>query len=426
MPPPSPSPPLPSSSDVVLSLGGGLPLGSWSFFLHVVLRRVFIRTFGFPLYTLQSSYIPAAIMRACGARVGKRTIVFNYDYSVELQAPLQQLVIGDDCIVTTFVQLGNSTVRDGLWASHDVTVGSGCLLGNNSIIDTAGLPLPDNTWVSALSHVTSSSISAAAARPHNALGSILCGNPTAAPFPVAPSTLLSSSSATLMHPIVSGCISCLWAFLLAPALCPCSIEVLVVFFLVLNSYWTFSSMLLLIVCCEAGALLWSTLCLLVFERLSSRIVVNGAHYQMFTAKWWAFHWCDMFRARYISLWPQFFSDSPVLTWFMRTLLGARCGADVTISEPHLSEPGLQSIGSGSVVAWNSWLQPHTYNGHTLILGSISVGSNCFIDSHAALLPDSTMEDGSCLTPVSLLMKGDRVEMGRCFVGVPARAVERDV
>jgi hypothetical protein len=37
---------------------------------------------------------------------------------------------------------------------------------------------------------------------------------------------------------------------------------------------------------------------------------------MFTARWWAFHWCDMFRARYISLWPQFFADSPVFAWFM--------------------------------------------------------------------------------------------------------------
>jgi hypothetical protein len=132
------------------------------------------------------------------------------------------------------------------------------------------------------------------------------------------------------------------------------------------------------------------------------------------------------RARYISLWPQFFFHSPVLTWFMGAALGARCGADVTTSEPCLNELALQGIGSGSVVSWNSWLQPHMYNGHTLILGSISVGSDCFIDSHAALLPESVMEDGSCLTPVSLLMKGDRVESVRCVGGVPARAVDREV
>jgi carbonic anhydrase/acetyltransferase-like protein (isoleucine patch superfamily) len=353
--------------------------------------------------------------------VGKRTLVFNFDYSVELQVPLQQLTIGDDCIVTTFAQLGNSHVKDGLWMSHNITVGSGCLLGNNSIIDTAGLPLPDNTWVSALSHVTSDSVAAAATRPHHALGTILCGNPVATPMPVTPSTLLSSSSATLMHPFNTFLLSCIWTFMLAPALCPSSMEVLVVFFLVLNTQWSFSSMLLLLICCEAGAFIWSSICLTAFERISSRIVVNGAQYHMFTEKWWIFHWCDMFRARYISLWPQFFSDSPVFAWFMRAALGARCGADVTISEPHLSEPGLQTIGDGSVIAWNSWLQPHTYNGHTLILGSVSVGSYCFIDSHAALLPESAMNDGSSLLPVTLLMKGDRVESNQCYEGVPARA-----
>ena len=101
-------------------------------------------------YTMQSSFIPASIMRACGAQIGSRTIVFNYhyrsrlflscerwsysdithywiwifynwhhsDYSLELHVPLQQaslnecctygrshwslqVEIGEDCIVTT-------------------------------------------------------------------------------------------------------------------------------------------------------------------------------------------------------------------------------------------------------------------------------------------------------------------------------------
>lgn len=313
----APTAPHDSSSVVDMSRSQGLPIGSWAFFLHAVLRRGVIRMFGFPLYTLQSSFIPAAILRACGAKVGKRTIIFNYDYSVELQAPLQQLTIGDDCIVTTFVQLGNSRVHDGKWVSHDVTIGSGCLLGNNSVVDTCGLPIADNTWVSALSHVTSSSVTPDPSRPHNALGRILCGSPTAAPLPVSPSSLLSATSSPPMHPICIGVVACIWAFLLAPALCPCSIEVLVVFFLVINTNWYFSSMLLLIICCEAAAFMLSTLWLLAFECLSSRIVIDGAQYPMFSAKWWVFHWCDMLRSRYISLWPQFFCDSPVFAWFMR-------------------------------------------------------------------------------------------------------------
>jgi hypothetical protein len=52
---------------------------------------------------------------------------------------------------------------------------SGCLLGNNSIIDTLGLPVPENTWVSACSRVTPASITSAALRPPNPLGVILCG-----------------------------------------------------------------------------------------------------------------------------------------------------------------------------------------------------------------------------------------------------------
>jgi hypothetical protein len=205
-----------------------------------------------------------------------------------------------------------------------------------------------------------------------------------------------------MHPIICGFISCLWAFVVAPALCPSMIEVLLVFIFVVNSSWSFASMLLMLVIVEFIAFVWSTICLIAFEYLSARIVIHGAHYEMFSSKWWAFHWCDMFRSRYHLLWPHFFADSPIFTWFMRSLLGARVGKNVVISEPHLNEPQLQvpkmtteskysfpllntrlqSIGNDSVISWNSWLQPHTYNGHTLILGSINVGNSCFVDSHA--------------------------------------------
>ena len=144
-----------------------------------------------------------------------------------------------------------------------------------------------------------------------------------------------------MHPITCGFISCVWAFVVAPALCPGSIEVLIVFILIINSFWTFSSMLLLLVVLELLAFVWSTLCLLAFECLSARIVVNGAQYPMFSLNWWAFHWCDMFRSRYHFFWPQSFADSPVFTWFMRSMLGAHVGSNVVISEPHLNEPQLQ-------------------------------------------------------------------------------------
>lgn len=183
-------------------------------------------------------------------------------------------------------------------------------------------------------------------------------------------------------------------------------------------------MLLMLVIVEFIAFVWSTICLIAFEYLSARIVIHGAHYEMFSSKWWAFHWCDMFRSRYHMLWPHFFADSPIFTWFMRSLLGARVGKNVVISEPHLNEPQLQSIGNDSVISWNSWLQPHTYNGHTLILGSINVGNSCFVDSHAVLLPESEMDEGSSLLPVSLLMKGDHVQAQTRFEGVPARASPR--
>ena len=50
-------------------------------------------------YTMQSSFIPASFMRACGAQIGSRTIVFNYHYrsrlflSCERWCPIQILPI---------------------------------------------------------------------------------------------------------------------------------------------------------------------------------------------------------------------------------------------------------------------------------------------------------------------------------------------
>ena len=84
-----------------------LPIGSWRFFRYVTLRQSAVALFGAPLFALQSSWIPTALLRAAGARIGARTIVFNsVEYEMELAGvPLGLLTIGSDTLVTTHVQV---------------------------------------------------------------------------------------------------------------------------------------------------------------------------------------------------------------------------------------------------------------------------------------------------------------------------------
>jgi len=53
-----------------------------------------------------------------------------------------------------------------------------------------------------------------------------------------------------------------------------------------------------------------------------------------------------------------------------------------------------------------------------------IGRGCEVGAGSVVLYDTEMEDGSRLDSLSLLMKGEVLPAGTCWVGSPARKVNR--
>ena len=283
-----------------------LTVGSWGFYRHVTLRQAVVHLLGHATFALQSCRLPAAILRAAGARIGPRTIVFNYDYATELSVPLLLLSIGADTLVTTHVQLGVGRYRCGRWSIGHVHIGDGCLIGNNAILDarSEGVALPDKTWVGALSDVTQESLESIP-KAKSDIGAVVLGIP-AKSTPVAPSTDLAESGPRI--PVFGPTlVSLLWVLLL-PFLCPAVPEMLAgiaILFYYLPAlqapagteflvWWGLCSAVVL------GVLLWSILIYVVAGRLAGAVAVySGSELPIFSRRWFVFHWFDMLLIRFM-------------------------------------------------------------------------------------------------------------------------------
>ena len=262
-----------------------LRIGSWRFFLHVLLRQAVVKCFAACTFHLQSCKLPAAILRAAGAKIGANSIVFVYDHHTELTVPLPMLSIGANTLVTTHVQLGVPAYCCGRWYINRLAVGDACLVGNNSILDARaeGLRVPDNTWIGALSDVCAASL------PLDDAGAVLLGIPARA-LAVKPTVDLAVSAPRLPT-VLPAIISVVWVAVL-PLLCPTALEVSVVslaaFYYAADSYalgWLLALGLAL------AAWLWATLvfgCVTRWARWGP--VHDGSELPMFSRRWFVFHW----------------------------------------------------------------------------------------------------------------------------------------
>jgi non-ribosomal peptide synthetase-like protein len=114
-----------------------------------------------------------------------------------------------------------------------------------------------------------------------------------------------------------------------------------------------------------------------------------------------------------------FSGTPLLPYIYR-LLGMRIGKDVHLETDHFSAFDIITIGDGTSIDENASLPGYSVNDGYLIIGSITVGKNCFIGTRSVLAENTVMEDEARLDDLSFLPAGERVPAGETWEGSPAR------
>ncbi|KAK0560068.1 hypothetical protein OC844_003997 [Tilletia horrida] len=102
------------------------------------------------------------------------------------------------------------------------------------------------------------------------------------------------------------------------------------------------------------------------------------------------------------------------------MLGAKIGKRVCLVGGHITEWDLVEVGDEACLNANVGLQTHLWLNRVLKLGKVTVGARASIRSFSIVLPDSSMGEGSLLASLSLNMKGEHLEAGHAYQGLPAR------
>ncbi|KAL9933990.1 hypothetical protein V8E36_007072 [Tilletia maclaganii] len=102
------------------------------------------------------------------------------------------------------------------------------------------------------------------------------------------------------------------------------------------------------------------------------------------------------------------------------LLGAKIGKRACLVGGFITEWDLVEVGDEVCLNQNVGLQTHLWLNRVLKLGEVKVGSRASIRPFTQVLPGSSMGEGSLLGSLSLNMKGEHLEDGHAYQGLPAR------
>jgi non-ribosomal peptide synthetase-like protein len=182
-----------------------------------------------------------------------------------------------------------------------------------------------------------------------------------------------------------------------------------------NSEWSLETLLLVI-----GIAMLLYYPLIGILSVSAKWILIGRYQHGMHPLWGSFYLRWWIVSQIQSLMPQFFlTGTPFLNLYYR-LLGAKIGKNVYLGSHQIHSFDLISIGENTSIGVDAQLLGYTIKDGHLIIGSIEVGSNCFIGSNAIMSPDVKMENGSQLAEQSMISESGVIPANERWIGSPAR------
>lgn len=117
------------------------------------------------------------------------------------------------------------------------------------------------------------------------------------------------------------------------------------------------------------------------------------------------------------------TGTPFISVYMR-MLGCKIGRWVFLDTTLFSEFDLVDIGDHAALNLGATVQNHLFEDRIMKSSTLRIGSGCSVGNMAVVLYDSSMQDGSSLHPLSLLMKGESLPSGTEWIGVPCEPVRK--
>lgn len=115
--------------------------------------------------------------------------------------------------------------------------------------------------------------------------------------------------------------------------------------------------------------------------------------------------------------------TPFIAWFFR-LLGAKIGKRAYIDTTCFTEYDLVHVGNDVALNNNATVQTHLFEDRVMKMSDVRIGDGCSVGVQSLVLYDTTMQPGSSLGDLSLLMKNEQLPAGTAWEGIPARPVDQ--
>ena len=115
--------------------------------------------------------------------------------------------------------------------------------------------------------------------------------------------------------------------------------------------------------------------------------------------------------------------TPFLAWYFR-LMGTKIGRRVFLDTVQISEFDLVTIGDDAQLNSDATLQTHLFEDRVMKMSHVRIGPRCVVGEESLVLYDTTMQAGSTLGGLSLLMKGETLPPDTHWEGTPARKAQQ--
>lgn len=115
---------------------------------------------------------------------------------------------------------------------------------------------------------------------------------------------------------------------------------------------------------------------------------------------------------------QSLEGTPFLPWYLR-LVGANIGSMCYIETTGFLEWDLIEIGDRCCIGDEAVMQTHLFEDRILKASNFKVGNDCSVGAASVVLYDTSMHNKSQLDALSLLMKGEILQQGTHWIGIPA-------